>query len=318
INDLDVSPANWGIDWIIINALKSLGAIDDQGDETRGQIKRELASVLGDNEQAVDKDLALSLCLRMFDHPFDWIYSEEIFELDEALRRRLYRRALGASNIKSCINLAWLSRQVASFDEVGDAPLFQPLATLPNSSNPFAQEEWGGFVLATRFLGRHDAELPPIIGETPADRCLADIRTLVYAAESRRARDLEDARVAWHRLHVMPARLVIGCLSEVDAALTERHWSQTEQAYQPLNLAEVYSADCLRVARRFVEDSLEAEYFHRASLREIGPAFAFRVVGRYGDRSDVDRLRELSRAHPFARYALEALRSLDAVSAPGP
>jgi hypothetical protein len=316
INALDVNPSNWAINSSIIDALKILGAIDDQGEAAREQIKRELDSVLGDDEDAVDKDLALSLCLRMFDHPFDSIYGEEIFELDENLRRRLYRRALGASDIKSCMNLAWLSRQVASFEDASDAPLLQPLAGLPDPSNPFAQEEWGGFVLVTRFLGRHGVELPPVVGETAADRCLADIRTLIYAAESRRQSDTETARRTWQRLHTMPAQLVIGCLSEVHDALAERHfWGEADQAYQALNLVDIYPADCLKVARRFVEDGVEAQYFHRVPMREIGPLFAFSTVGRYGDRSDISLLRGLSRAHPFARHALAAIKSLDVVSA---
>ena len=315
IGALDVNPNNWAINSGIIDALKILGAIDDQGDQIREQIKRELDSVLGDDEDAVDKDLALSLCLRMFDHPFDSIYAEEIFELDENRRRQLYRRALRDSDIKRCMSLVWLSRQVASFEDVTDAPLFQALAKLPDPSNPFRQEEWGGFVLATRFLGRHGAEIPPIYGETPADRCLTEIRMLIYAAESRRQPDLEDARLAWQRLHAMPAQLVISGLGEVHAALTERNWSDAEQAYETLNLIEVYPADCLKVARRFVGDGMDAEYFHRVPMREIGSSLAFSVIGRYGDRSDIDRLRGLSRAHPFARHALAAVKSLDAVFA---
>jgi hypothetical protein len=317
ITSLDVSPTNWAINSSIIDALKFLGALDDEGEGTREQIKRELASVLGDDDEAVDKDLALSLCLRMFDHPFDSIYAQEIYELDEKLRRRLYRRALGASDIRRCTSLAWLSREVASFEDVSDAPLFQPLAVLPDPSNPFAQEAWGGFVLATRFLGRHGAELPQIDRETPADRCLAEIRTLIYAAESRRQPDTEAARRAWQRLHAMPAQLVVGCLSEVHTALTEWHWSEGEQAYKTMELAEDYPADCLKIARQFVQDGVDAQYFHRVPLREMGPSFAFDTVGRYGDRSDIPVLRRLSRAHPFARHALEAIKSLDAISVSG-
>jgi hypothetical protein len=175
INALDVSPYNWAIDSSIIDALKILGAINDEGDETRLQIKRELASVLGDQEDGVDNDLALSLCVRMFDHPYDWIYGEEIYELDENMRRRLYRRALAASDIKKSMSLVWLSRQVASFEDVSDAPLLQPFAALPDPSNPFRQEEWGGFVLATRFVARHGADLPSVGGTTLGERCLADI-----------------------------------------------------------------------------------------------------------------------------------------------
>jgi hypothetical protein len=206
INGLEVSPANWAINSSIIDALKCLGAIDEN-DETRNEIRHELYSVLGDDEGNVDKDLALSLCVRMFDHPYDWIYAEEIFQLDEALRRRLYRRAFGASDIKQSMSLAWLSKQIASFDDVADAALFWPLAGLPDPSNPFAQEEWAGFAAAARFLGRHGAGLPPIGGDMPADRCLADIRILIYAAESGRPADLEDARRAWQRLDAMPTQL---------------------------------------------------------------------------------------------------------------
>jgi hypothetical protein len=298
INALEVSPTNWAINSSIIDALKILGAIDED-DETRNQIRRELDSVLGDDEDTVEKDLALSLCLRMFDHPYDSIYADEIFQLNEALRRRLYRRALGASDIKQCTSLFWLSRQVASFGDAADAPLFWPLAGLPDPSNPFAQEGWAGFAVATRFLGRHGSGLPPIVGDMPADRCLADIRTLIYAAESGRPPDLEDTRRAWQRLHAMSPQLVIGCLSEVHAALTERHWSEAAQACEPVNLIDTYPAD-LKVARRFVEAGVGAQYFHRIPLRESGPSFAFSLVGRHGDRSDIDRLRGLTRLRGLA------------------
>ncbi|KFX64045.1 hypothetical protein KBK24_0120505 [Burkholderia sp. K24] len=314
IDALDVAPTNWAISTSIIDALKMLGALDDEGEGSREQIRSELASVLGDDESLVDRDLALSLCLRMFDHPFDSIYCEEIDALDENLRRRLYRRALGASDIKKCMSLSWLSGKVASFEDMADVSLMQPLATLPESSNPFPQEEWGGFVVAIRFLGRHGAELPGTDDELPASLCLSEIRILIYAAESRRPPDMERARQAWRTLHAMPTQLVVGCLSEVHAALTERHWSETDRTYDALNLVEVYPADCLKVARRFVEDGVDAQYFHRVPMRELGPLFAFGTVGRYGDRSDLDLLRRLVPAHRFTRYALTAIKSLDAIA----
>lgn len=317
INALDVSPTNWAINSSIIDALKILGALDDQGEDAREQIKCELASILGEDEGTVDKNLALSLCLRMFDHPFDSIYVEEILELDDGARHQLYRRALGASELKNSFGSSWLVRQVASFEDEADVALLSPLTTLPDSSSPFPQEEWGRFVSATRFLGRHNAELPRIDGEAFADCCLTDIRTLLYAAESRRQPDAEAARLAWRRLHAMPAQLVVGCLGEVCAALTEQHWGEEEQIYAKLNLAEVYPADCLKIARQFIKDDVEAQYFSRVPMREMGPSFAFDTVGRYGDRSDIDCLRALSRAHRFARYALIALRSLDSISASG-
>ena len=318
IESLNVSSRNWGVSSSIIDALKMLGAVDDHGGQTRKKIRRELHSVLVEDKGTVDKDLALTICMNMFDHPYDSIYSEEIFRLSERLRRRLYRRALGAPRIKDCMNLAWLSRQVASFEDASDKSLFYPLATLPSPSHPFPQEEWSGFVVATRFLGRHNAGLPQVAAETEADRCLAEIRTLVHSAESVSQLKSNAARLAWQRLHAMPVQLVTGCLSEVHDALTERRFGEAGQAYQPLDLVAIYATDCLNVARQFVEDGVDAQFYHRVPAREMGPSFAFDTIGRYGDRSDLERLRRFSRAHQFARFALPAMRSLDTVSGAGP
>jgi hypothetical protein len=313
LRSLDISPSNWAINTSIVDALKFLGALDNEAEDTRAEIRRELASVLGNDDDAVDRDLALSLCLRIFDHPFDWVYGEEIYKLEEPLRRRLYRRALGASNIKRCMNLVWLSRQVASFDDASDASVMQPLAILPDPSNGFPQEEWGGLVVATRFLGRHGAELPRVDGARPEDLCLSEIRTLIYNAEYHEDSHQEETRLAWQRLHALSPQLVIGCIAEVHDALTQHHWSEMELPYGTLDFAKIYPTESLRVARRFVIDGTEAQYFRRVPHRDWGPTFAFDTVGRYGDRSDIEPLRKLTFAHPFARYALRAIKLLEGV-----
>lgn len=319
IHALDVSPTNLGISTAIVDALKFLGALDEEGEEARESIKRELTSVLVDEDSGVDQDLALSLCMRMFDHPFDSIYGQEVYQLNEDLRRRLFRRALGAPKVKTCSNLVWLAMQVASYEDASDMRLFQSLAKLPDPSNPFPQQEWGGFVLATRFLGRHRAELPTVSTTSVAGRCLTEVRTLVYEAESTQPADAEAAQLAWKKLHAMPAQLVIGCLSEVQSTLAERHfWREEDQCFQKIDLAERNQTECLQVSRRFIQDGENAKYFHRVPAREKGPSFAFDVVTRYGDRSDLEHLRKLSRAHPFARHALAAIKSLDAVPNRGP
>jgi hypothetical protein len=312
INALEVNPANWGINSSIVDALKILGALDVEAEDSRAQVKAELASVLVDDEDVVDNDLALSLCLRMFDHPFDSIYGEEIYNLDEELRRRLYRRALRASGIKSSTSLDWLAREVASFGDPTDAALLRPLTGLPSRINPFPQEEWGAFATATRFVGRHHAELEPLEPITPEEVCLVAIRFLIYAIEAKRPPDTEAARLTWVRLHEMPAQLVVGCLSEIQKALSDRFIpSERVDAYPPLDLVAAYPSDCLAVSRRFIDDGVDALFYHRVPHREDGTTFAFDTVAINGDRSDVERLRGRSRAHRFARYALAALKRLE-------
>jgi hypothetical protein len=312
INSLEVNTANWAINSSIIDALKILGALDREAEDSRAQVKAELASVLRDDEDAVDNDLALSLCLRMFDHPFDAIYGEEIYNLDEALRRRLYRRALRASDIKSSTSLDWLAREVASFGDPADAVLLRPLTSLPNRTNPFAQEEWGAFATATRFVGRHHAGLESVEPTTSEEACLAAIRVLIYALEAKRPLDAEAARLAWEQLHEMPAQLVVGCLSEVRRALSDRFIpSEKVDAYPPLDFVAAYPTDCVAVSRRFIDDGVDARFYHQVPHKEDGMTFAFDAVGIYGDPSDIERLRARSRAHRFARHALAALKRLE-------
>jgi hypothetical protein len=312
IQALNVNPTNWAISSSIVDALKILGALDVEAEDSRAEVKAELASVLVDDEGTVDNNLALSLCVRMFDHPFDFVYGEEIYNLDEQLRRRLYRRALRAPDVRTSMSLDWLTREVASFGDSTDAALLQPLTGLPSRTNPLPQEEWGAFATATRFIGRHHAELQSVDSKTLEEACLVAMRFLIYAIESNRPTEVVSTVPAWVRLHEMPTQLIVGCLSEIQKAMSDRFtWRERVDGYPPLDFAAAYPSDCLAVSRRFIDDGIDAQFYHRVPHREQGVAFAFDTVATYGDRSDIERLRGRSRAHQFARHALAALRRLE-------
>lgn len=312
VSAIDVSPANWGISSSIVDALKILGALDEGAEEARAEIMAEIASVLVDDERNVDCDLALALCVRMFDHPYDSIYAEEIHDLDEAMQRRLFRRAIQAPDAKRSMSLDWLVEKVASFGDPLDVALLQPLTGLPSRINPFPQEEWGAFAAATRFLGRHHGELEPIETATDEELCVAEVRSLIYSVEAGGDAAAAAVRHAWRRLGELRPQLVVGCLSEIQRALHERPYRRDGVEFYPsLDLVAVYPDECLAVARKFIDDGALAEFYHQVPDQERGVSFAFDVVGEYGDRSDVERLRVRSRAHRFARHALAALRRLD-------
>jgi hypothetical protein len=312
ISAIEVSAGNWGISSSIVDALKMLGALDEGAEESRTEVRAEIAFALVDDGRSVNCELALALCVKMFDHPYDSIYAEEIYDLEEEMRRRLYRRAIQAPGVRRSMSLNWLVEQVASFGNSLDAVLLQPLTGLPSRINPFPQEEWGAFAAATRFLGRHHGELEPVEAATVEERCLIEIRSLIYLAEAGGEGSVAAVRQAWQRLGEWRPQLVVGCLSEVQRALLERPYRRDGvEAYPPLDLVAVYPDECLAVARRFIDDGALAEFYHQVPDQERGISFVFDVVGEYGDRSDVERLRVRSRAHLFARHALTALRRLD-------
>ncbi|WNJ87940.1 NERD domain-containing protein [Bosea sp. 685] len=312
ITALEVSPTNVGINSSIIDALKILGAIEDPDDRQRQQIAAELVEVLQSDVSAVNPDLALTVAVSMFDHPYDTLYGEAIHELEDSQRHLLFCRALRAPSVRHSGSFGWLVRTVAAFNDPNDAELLKAFSCLPENANPFAQEEWAGFVAAIRFLARHRAGLAPIATGTPAEMCLGHLRMLVYAAESRLPEDLAQAALAWEFLRAMPVQLVVGCFSEIVGALTD-DWSERTRdgASGTLNLVGAFVEESLTLMRRFVDEGEQPLFFHRAPFREKGTNFAFQVIGHYGDRSDIERLRKRSRGHPFAADAIAALKRLD-------
>jgi hypothetical protein len=82
-------------------------------------------------------------------------------------------------------------------------------------------------------------------------------------------------------LHAQAPQLVVGCLSEVQTALNEANWQNHEREGGP--------------------------------NRPRGPC-PHSAVARFGDRSDLAGLRDVSRGHPFTRHAVAALKALDAVA----
>ncbi|MFG1352769.1 AAA family ATPase [Xanthobacter autotrophicus] len=312
IQDLDVAPTNWAIGSSVIDALKWLGALVEDAEGAREGIRAEVAEALADG---ADGSLAMSVYTRMFDHPFDSIYYEEIHALQEHERHRIYRRALASKEIKRSMSFRWICDEILKLDDPADVELFARFTLLPDRTSVFPQDEWGAFTKSLRFLGRHGALLPPSDGVEPREICLNEIRALVYAAESGRPGDLAAAGRAWTNLEALSAGLVIGCLSEVHAAMTERHHGvDVKLPYEPLDIRRTYPAECLRLARRLLQGASEVEYFHQAPMRERGPTLAFDIVGRFGDRSDLDILRRLSRGHPYSAFALAALKALDGVT----
>jgi hypothetical protein len=309
VQDLDVAPANWAIGSSVIDALTWLGALEEEAEGAREGIRAEIAEALADGAHG---NLALSVCTRMFDHPFDGVYCEEIYALEEQERHTMYRRALGSVEIKHSIGLKWICDQVLDLDDPADVDLFARFTLLPDRTNIFPQEEWHVFTKSLRFFGRHGVRLPPSDGVEPREICLNDIRVLVFAAESGRPGDLSAAGRAWANLEALPAGLVIGCLSEVHDAMTERHHGgDVKMPYEPLDIRRMYPSECLRLARRFLEEACEVEYFHQAPIIEWGPILAFDTIGRLGDRGDLDMLRRLGRGHAYSAYALAALKALD-------
>ncbi len=300
---------NWALNSSIIDALKFLGALDDEAEAQRDTIEDEIRQALADPETDDRCSQALSVCVAMFDHPFDDIYGEQITALDEAQGRTLLRRAVSAPEARRSMSLTWIIEKVVDLAEPRDGLRLQRFAALPDRQNLFPQEEWGAFILVTRFLGRHCVPLPEVEPDTPQAACLSALRTIIYAWESG---DRKLAQAGWSVLAQAEIGVAVRSLSVVQRALSDRRALEDSKTYPPISLLDRYANECLSLSRALLDMGLVALFQHEMAERGSGTGYALECVAKLGDRSDVARVRPLAQAGPFAQLALAALRILDA------
>jgi len=293
----------------IIEALKLLGALDDDAEEAREGIKHELRAVLDGKEEDTFEQ-ALSIYIAQFDHPFDGIYCEEINALSDIEKKRLVTRAFRADSVRHSMSLKWLATAVSEEDDPSDAPLFIRYARYPET-NPHWQEEIAVFVLATRFLARHGVALP----ETPTDddrqRCFVRLRDIVSYVEVRSEAASSAAGAAWEALLLMPPPIVISCLHDViREGLEHRSPMPEPRGYGSVEIFQLFPAELLKLGRHFLSQGTPALNSHD---HKDGQAtdWAVSLVGELGDRSDLGTLRALLNQLDFARSATGSIRRIE-------
>lgn len=294
----------------IIEALKLLGALDEDAEEAREGIKDQLRQALGGEDEEHTFQQALSVYIAQFDHPFDGIYCEEINALSDIEKKRLVTRAFQAESVRHSMSLKWLATAVSDEDDPSDVTLFARYAHYPEI-NPHWQDEIAVFVLATRFLARHGIELP----ETPTDddrqRCFMRLRDIVIYAEVRSQAASDTAAAAWDALLLMPSAIAISCLHDViREGLEQRSPMSEPRRYGPVDISQLFPDELLKTARHFLSQGTPALDGH-GQKDERAISWAVSLIGELGDRSDLGTLRSVLNQPDFSRSATGAIRRIE-------
>lgn len=107
IETIDTNSLGWFGSTAIIDALRSLGAFEKQAETERKAIRKEIKTATEGIDDKSAFEHALGVYGATYDHPFDWIFCEEIYELPPNLLHKIYRRALQAPNIKQSFSLGF-------------------------------------------------------------------------------------------------------------------------------------------------------------------------------------------------------------------
>lgn len=310
IQSLDTNDLGLVISTSVVDALKHLGALDDEAEEARTSIKDQVASAVLAPEDEDARETALWIYGSQFDHPYDHIFCEEIAALAPEQKQILLLRAFSADRLRQSFSLMFIMREIAEQDSPAHAPLFSRFAVSPQT-NPMWQDEIGSFVLATRFLIRHVVALPNAPLGSDNEKCFSFLRDIVAAVESRTSEANELAAAAWRNLLMLPPALVMTNLRDVaQEGLNRRGYDRVSKVFPPIELSDLFPANLLAIARRFVQGREPAKC-DRGFSQQQGTDYACQVVGKLGDRGDLGALRSVLSISDFSRSAIAAIAEIE-------
>lgn len=175
-------PVGGGLDSTgMIDALKYLGALDDDQSEQVAGIKAQIQAVLAEPDDVMAKDAAAGLWTAQFDHPYDGAYCAAWNDLTIENRKLLMQMALQSIERDSMFAPPLIA-EVASYADPSVAPFFVRWTALPAKKVVMAAEAIHTFQLAYAAFGRLHCPLPDASPDAvlPADEALLACGQILY------------------------------------------------------------------------------------------------------------------------------------------
>jgi Nuclease-related domain len=312
-------PADGGVDLTgMIDALKYLGALDDDQDAHVATAKEEIRAALADCENPLMWEHAAGLWNSQFDHPYDGAYCEAWNDLPGKDRKALLLMAARSSERCSMFTPSLIG-ELASFADPAIGPAIARWTHLPSQKHVFAGEGIRAFEIAHAALARLRRPLPVCAeGElAPAAEALLACGELLYwlnrddlALADRRARCARALRVLLnHEAGVSAA--AVGEFSRPDMLFSES--ARRLPGMEPIvtSLGQHFPHEIAAIYRNALKTPTKQsgyfDFFRIDDVVEKGIA----ALGQFGETSDIPLLRALSHHPSFSRPAVQAIKELE-------
>ena len=305
--------------WIVMEALKRLGALDDSAEEHRKVVLERIGNCLARPTDSECQDEAWGIYSAQFDHPYSDAYCEELAGLADREKKTLLEMA-SRSTKESASFLGTLLLELASF---GDRDVGESIARWtsppPVDNRTMPQSDIHVFVAAHIALARLGCPLPVhrTAGGSPSERALKACGTILYWC-NRVDLDEEGRREA-----CAPAVAVLmqhGNGAALDVLREcEDVWRDGWDLLpgdEPVvrSVMGLCPAEATAISRDALsEPTSQVGYFRTWSRfdRERILAFGIRVLDSYGNRSDRSLLRQYAATQEFGGQAIAALRAIE-------
>ncbi len=300
----------------LLEALRSLGGLEEVEDDHREAARKEVAWCLDDRSGAQAAD-AWRLYVCQFDHPFEIAYWEAIHQLAEDDQKKLMAMAAEGAEIGSFL----VDTLLVSLCWFGDAKL---CGSLSRFLKPPPTDVWApldavsAFVTAYIGLAWLGCRLPR--GDEPSDSresALGACGSLLYWSNRMDVDNESRVRECGKRLRVLdsPSQdCALDAIRMCQMADSPRKLSRPGESQVVWSIAKEYGREliglCRRALRRPEAQKGCFEHFSEDEKRSC-LILAMDVLGRNGNSVDAAMLREFAPDPVLGRSAIAALRVLE-------
>lgn len=296
----------------LIEALQQLGALDEASAEYAVGLKARILEVLERPDDPDAQEEAWSFYGCRFDHPYEAAYSEVYEDLNEAGRTRLLSMAAWVADLNAFFTGPLLIDLASRRDPVAGRPILRWI-DLPTEKVMMPQEALRNFIIchiALAVLGIAPADRPAAPASIP--QACADLFAMVYAPGAEP--DLQRARISacWDQLDVDPGA-AIGFLDACIGLNIEGLKRLVGRPYSPIELFETAPSRSLKLCRAVLADPCAVRPWYASSMfeHERPLDYAMKIVGMWGDITDLQALRALAEQPRFAPTALKQIQVLE-------
>jgi len=305
--------------WIVMEALKRLGALDDSAEEHRKVVLERIGNCLERPTDSECQDEAWAIYSAQFDHPYSDAYCEELSGLADREKKTLLEMA-SRSTKEGASFPGTLLLELASF---GDRDVGESIARwmnpAPADNRTMPQSDIHAFVTAHIALGRLGCPLPVYrtAGETPSERALKACGTILYWC-NRIDLDEEGRREACAAAVAVLMQPANGAALDVLRECEDvwRDGWDLLPGDEPVvrSVVGLFPAEATAISRDALsEPTSQVGYFRTWSRfdSERILSFGIKVLESHGTRSDRWLLRRYAATQEFGEQAIAALRAIE-------
>jgi Nuclease-related domain len=302
----------------IVDALKALGALDDDQAEYVETVKGMIAEALADQSNPLMWDIAVGLWNGQFDHPYDGAYWEAWNDLSPTDRKALLVMAAQSIENESMF-VPSLIGELASHADPAVGTLIARWTGLPPTKQVMMHDAIRDFEMAHAALAR--LRCPP--ADRPSEMPSAAGETLLACGDLLYWLNRDDLPLTGRKLKCAAPLSVLSRHDAGVAAAVMGEFFRSDMMFsesarrlpgsEPVitSFGQVFPDQVAAIYRAALENqTIQTGYFDFFRIEDVIEK-ALSILGHFGDASDI-RLLRLWSVHPdFGRSAIQAIKEIE-------